>query len=467
MLPFIVKTAQVIFECGVNIITDFLKIFNNRSCRVQEISQSVSDSPEKGQNIQEKSGSLLTQTQREIFEYRIRCSTSPQRLVIRCRIILSLDEGKPEYQVSREEKKDVHTIRKWSKRRSQVNNEPVLPENSKINMKEYRKRILIAPGDKTRPGRPIIFTAEQVTEIIASACEVKDGSDEPAGHRTWKDIAVESEQRGIVNKISAGSVGRFLSEARIKPHLSRYRLNARPENPEKFEQEVKEICDLYLQASNLSDRRINPVSCDEKTGIQALERLYPTQAAKEGEDQSKVERREHSYIRHGTLCLIADFMIATGKIIAPSIGLTRTEEDFVNHIRQTAAVSPDSQWIFITDQLNTRQSESLVRRVAGQCGICEDLGVKGKKGILKSLETRKIFLSAPDHRIRFVNTPKHCSWMNQAEIWFSILTRRLLKRGSFNSLDHLKERIMKFIEFFNQTMSKPFKWTYKGRPLTV
>jgi len=152
------------------------------------------------------------------------------------------------------------------------------------------------------------------------------------------------------------------------------------------------------------DQGINLVSCDEKTGIQALERLYPTQAAKEGEDQSKVERREHSYIRHGTLCLIANFMIAMGKIIAPGIGLTRTEEDFVNHIKQTDAVSPDSQWIFITDQLNTHQSESLVCWAADQCGICEDLGVKGKKGILKSLETRKTFLSDPSHRIRFVGS---------------------------------------------------------------
>jgi len=174
--------------------------------------------------------------QREIFEHWIRCSTSPQCLVIRCRILPSLDEGKPKYQVSREEKKDIHTIRKWSKRWSRANKELALPEDTKMHMNDYRRRILIGLGDKTRPGRPIIFTAEQVTRIIALACEVKDGSDEPTSHWTWKDIAAESEKRGIVNKISVGSAGRFLSEARIKPHLSRYRLNARPENTEQFEQ---------------------------------------------------------------------------------------------------------------------------------------------------------------------------------------------------------------------------------------
>ena len=155
-------------------------------------------------------------------------------------------------------------------------------------------------------------------------------------------------------------------------------------------------------------------------------------------------------------------MVATGKIVAPSIGPTRTEADFVEHIEKLIATAPDAEWVFVLDQLNTHKSESLVRLVAKHCLIDKDLGEKGVSGILKSMETRKTFLSNQEHRIRFVYTPKHASWLNQVEIWFSILTRRLLKRGNFKSLEHLEERILKFINFFNETMAKPFKWTYKG-----
>lgn len=181
----------------------------------------------------------------------------------------------------------------------------------------------------------------------------------------------------------------------------------------------------------------------------------------------RAERQEYEYIRHGTQCLIANFEVATGKQIAPSIGATRTEEDFVAHIKQTVATAPDDQWIFIVDQLNIHQSESLARWVAEMIGQADDLGEKGKTGILKSMSSRAEFLAEAKHRIRFVYTPKHCSWLNQIEMWFSILVRRLLKRGSFKSTDELRQRILEFIGYFNRTLAKPFKWTYKGRPLTV
>ena len=221
------------------------------------------------------------------------------------------------------------------------------------------------------------------------------------------------------------------------------------------------MCDLYEAAPELHKAGVHLMSSDEKTGIQALERKHPDKPMRPG----RVTLREHEYIRHGTQALIANLEVATGQCVAPSLGDTRKEKDFVAHIEQTVAQDPQGIWIFIVDQLNTHKSESLVRFVAHRVGIEDDLGIKGKKGVLKSQATRAAFLQDEAHRIRFVYTPTHTSWLNQIEIWFSILTRRLLKRGSFSSVNELCERILAFIDYFNKTMAKPFKWTYAGRPL--
>jgi transposase len=157
--------------------------------------------------------------------------------------------------------------------------------------------------------------------------------------------------------------------------------------------------------------------------------------------------------------------VATGKAVLPTIGPTRTEEDFAAHIGRTIDADPDATWIFVLDQLNTHKSTALVRLVAERCSIDDHLGTKDKEGTLKTMATRKAFLEASDHRIRFVYTPRHTSWLNQVEIWFSILSRRALKRASFPSLESLEQRLLDFIDYFNVVLAKPFRWTYTGRPL--
>lgn len=121
------------------------------------------------------------------------------------------------------------------------------------------------------------------------------------------------------------------------------------------------------------------------------------------------------------------------------------------------------------DQLNTHKSESLVRLFAKHLNISEDsLGEKGKHGILENMETRAAFLSDASHRIRVQYTPKHCSWLNQIEIWFGILCKKLInKRSSFNSIEDLEKKIELFIEYYNKYLAKPFKWTYAGKLLRV
>ena len=232
-----------------------------------------------------------------------------------------------------------------------------------------------------------------------------------------------------------------------------------------FAGKEREICGIYVGASEAKLEGVHVYSTDEKMGIHAREHKNPSIQMKEG----CPERIDPEYIRHGTSGIIASRDVATGKIESPMVQPTRTEEDFLQHIQGVYNQNPGNKHIFVTDNLNTHKSEALVRFVAEIEGIqASELGVKDRKGILKSMKTREDFLSNDSHKIQFVYTPKHCSWLNQIECWFGIITRRLLnRRANFLSVADLEQKIWAFIDYYNQFMMKPFQWNYKGKLLKV
>jgi transposase len=406
----------------------------------------------------------FTEKQHAILQQITRSTTAARRLMQRARLIILAFQGMSNGAIGEEIGLRRKQVGLW-RRRWRESFDALVAIECRESQAALRRAIEEVLSDAPRGGSHGKFTAEQVTQVLAVACEPPEQSGRPIDTWTGRELADELVRRGIVPSISASQVNRYLAQAELRPHRSKYWLNTTEKDPQAFEQQVRAVCQCYQEAPDLHFRhRTHTVSVDEMTGIQALERNAKTVPMRPG----RPARIEFEYTRHGTLCLIGNWHVVLGQMIAPTIRLTRTEEDFCWHIEQTVATDAEAGWVFVVDNLNTHCSESLVRYVARLEGIDpEMLGQKDKAGILKSMASRQAFLSDRSHRVRFVYLPKHSSWLNQIEIVFGIVTRRVLRRGNFPSVEALRERLLAFITYFNHTFAKPFRWTYTGRPVTA
>lgn len=293
-----------------------------------------------------------------------------------------------------------------------------------------------------------LFPSEEQHQIVALATRPPEDLNRPVPMWTITELTQETIKQEIVSSISRSTIWRLLDQAEIKPHRFRYWLNS--PDPD-FEAKMLHIVDLYLHPP-----QDGIVLClDEKTAIQALERQVPDKPTQAG----RPCLREHSYIRHGTQDLLAAFEVATGKVFGQLHNGHASPhwETFIDDLVQR--FPKDQTLHLIQDNGSTHSTPGLCQLVAKLCDA--------PLPKLKTQKARRAWLSETNKRIVFHYLPTHASWLNQVEIWFSILSKRFLKRSSFHSLQELKEKIMQFIRYYNMEFAHPYAWTYTGKPLAV
>jgi transposase len=377
---------------------------------------------------------ILTQNARSDLHALIRAHSTPQSLAQRARIVLrAADVDQPStLQISRELSCDRHTARKWRRR--------------------YLDLGLPGLQDAGRPGRPKVIAPPTRVQVISVASSLPQDQDRSVTRWSLDEIATALLETLGTDPISRSSIWRILQDVDLKPHKSEYWLNSHDDD---FEAKAQRICQLYVGALESFEQGRLVICCDEKSGMQVLDRKAPTKPARPGQR----ERREHEYIRRGTRVLINSLAVATGQI-AWTIGATRKATDFVAHLKRAYQNLPRmKRYDWVMDNLNTHWSLDVCRLVARWCKLPFE-PEKLKKGV-----QRRAFLSDPSHHHIFHFTPKHGSWLNQAELFFGVLQRCFLARGSFSSLKDFERRLERYLKAYNARHAHPYRWTYTGEPL--
>ncbi|MGA8106030.1 MAG: IS630 family transposase [Nitrososphaeraceae archaeon] len=377
---------------------------------------------------------ILSQNARTDLQALARAHSTPQSLSLRARIVLkAADIDTPtNLQIGRDLGCTNRTVGKWRRR--------------------FVALGLSGLQDAARAGRPRTIVSSTRVQVISVASALPTEQDRPVTRWTLAEIVATVLDALHTHTLSRSSVWRILHDIDLKPHKSAYWLNSHDAH---FDAKAHTICQLYLKALEAYQQGRLVICCDEKTGMQVLERKAPTKPAQPG----RRERREHAYIRRGTRVLINSLAVATGHI-AWTLGATRKTADFgahLQHVYQSLPPMPRYDWIM--DNLNTHWSLDVCRLVAQWCQVpCDP-----KK--LKTGAQRRVFLCDPSHSHVFHFTPKHGSWLNQAELFFGVLHRRFLARGSFRSVAEFEARLERFLQDYNTRHAHPYRWTYTGEPL--
>jgi hypothetical protein len=301
-------------------------------------------------------------------------------------------------------------------------------------------------------GAPELFPPQDRHKVLCLATTPPAAVGVPNAPWSLDDLAYHILRETHYRDMSRSTLQRILAEAELRPHKSRYWLTSHDAD---FEAKVLDVCRLYLDAPVLYQRGELVLCVDEKTGIQALQRAWPTQPAAPGRD----ERRDHEYLRHGTRCLIATRVVATGQVFG-SVTAQRGTWDFIRHVRDVVEQFPDAtRFHWVMDNLNTHWTLKLCQYLGKLSGVWDD------RRPLRTGTQRRAFLTDPSHKHVVHFTPKHGSWMNQIELWFGVLSRRLLRRGNFGSVTELADQIRDFIGHYNAHDAFPYEWTYTGKPL--
>ncbi len=402
----------------------------------------------------------LTEKQRTILEQIAKGTHVKLHHKERAKIILASDEGLNNCEVARKVKSNRKTVGKWVRRWVEAAVDINLIEMDKpFRLKREIESVI---EDAKRAGAPKTFTEEETARIVNLATDRPEKHNVPADLWSLSLLAQKAVELGYVESISKTTVWRMFCEFLFKPHqVKKWMFLKYCKKDKSFTARVDQICKLYLHSKELSSNGIEVVSADECCGIQAIKLTYSPALAKMGGKKNLVDRND--YERNGTTGILAARFVTSGQVVSMVQG-TRTEKDFANLIEKVIDGDRSKKYIIVVDQLNTHMSESLVKKSAEYEGLDpQTLGVKGESGVMESMKTRMEFLSDPDRHLMFVYTPVHCSWMNQVEVFFSILKNRILTSiSSYASVEELEQRIKAFIAHYNEHLAKPFMWKFKG-----